>query len=222
MATSTDASTQVRCVFVTAVKLAARHIGGTFACPAMASLRQRRRGRQADRGSAHGAIETGARGDGLLVEAVAEIVRNIEEGRSIVSRTSASATAALFLAVLLVAVLFAPASARGEVAESPSRETGCFIRIGPQALVYRDRGGKLSMVDEPSAPMPAPSAAGAMVGAFLGAALGTFVDDPRRVLPGVTYGMVAGGAEGDLTSMAGTEGSDPETLPLCGSNRRVR
>jgi hypothetical protein len=136
----------------------------------------------------------------------------------IVSRTSASATAALFF----VAVLFAPPSAQGQVAGLASRETGCFIRIGPQALVYRDRGGKLSMADEPSVPMPAPSAAGAMVGAFLGAALGTFVDDPRRVLPGVTYGMVAGGTEGDLTSIAGTEGSDPETLPLCRSGRRVR
>jgi hypothetical protein len=63
-----------------------------------------------------------------------------------------------------------------------------LVRLGPQALVFEDDRGNISMVDEPGEGITKGQAIGTIAGAVGGGVAGVILAEPRGIAFGAVYG----------------------------------
>ena len=84
------------------------------------------------------------------------------------------------------ALAVAPGGARAEESGKPAG-THHLVRIGPQALVFEDERGNVSMVDEVQPELTRGQAVGIALGAFGGGTAAVIMNEPRAMPIGAAY-----------------------------------
>jgi hypothetical protein len=85
------------------------------------------------------------------------------------------------------ALVAAPARVADAQEASEPSATHHLVRIGPQALVFEDERGNVSMVDEVQPTLSRGQAVGIALGAFGGGAATIIMNEPRALPIGAAY-----------------------------------